>query len=178
MSWLRVDDRFADHPKIGALTDREFRIWVRTLCYCARYRDPTVDDATLAAVKGLDRKRVERFFELDLLDREADSFVIHDWHEYAPKDPTGADRQAKWRATRNGRVTDKVTDDAVTNAVTEPSLARAGARASPSRPVPEEQNPVTPTALEGPPNGSGHGEEELDRVNRLLADAALQDMPQ
>lgn len=108
MSWLRVDDGFADHPKIGKLTDLEFRVWMRTLCYCARYRDPTVDESTVAAVSGLDKKKVEKFTGLGLLDPEGESCVVHDWLTYAPKDPTNADRQAQWRASRNGKVTDEV----------------------------------------------------------------------
>jgi hypothetical protein len=109
MSWLKIDDGFADHPKVGALSDREFRVWMRVLCYCARYRDPTVDDATIAGISGLDPKKVGRYHEVGLLDRQGDSFLVHDWNVYAPKDPTNAERQAKWRANRNGTVTENVT---------------------------------------------------------------------
>jgi len=174
MSWLRVDDRFADHPKIGALTDREFRIWVRTLCYCARYRDPTVDAATIAGVSGLDSKKVGRFLEVELLDQTGDSLVIHDWNEYAPKDPSGADRQAKWRAARNGRVTDTVTEE-VTAPDRYETVSRAQERAGVSVPSRKDQDPVTPTVLQD--DGSGPGEIDLNRVNQLLAQAAIEDMP-
>jgi hypothetical protein len=110
VSWLRIDDGFADHPKIGVLTDKEFRAWVKVLCYCARYRDPTVDAATIAAVNGLTAAMVARYATLGLLDAHGESQVIHDWATYAPKDPSGADRQAKWRASRNGDVAKLVTD--------------------------------------------------------------------
>jgi hypothetical protein len=36
VSWLRIDDAFAEHPKIEALADRSFRLHVAALCYCAR----------------------------------------------------------------------------------------------------------------------------------------------
>lgn len=112
MSWLRIDDAFADHPKIGQLTDREFRVWMKTLCYCARYKDPTVDATTIGSVAGLDSRKINRFAELGLLDDLGASRVIHDWQVYAPKDPTGAERQAHWRAAnRNGHITAGVTED-------------------------------------------------------------------
>lgn len=37
MSWVRLDDGFADHPKIAALDDRAFRIHIWALCYSARH---------------------------------------------------------------------------------------------------------------------------------------------
>lgn len=111
MSWLRIDDGFAFHPKIGKLSDRNFRVWMRVLCHCSRYEDPTVDEATIGEVKGLTEATVARFAEVGLLDKSGHSFEIHDWAKYQPKDSTGAERQAKWRARRNGRVTVNVTDD-------------------------------------------------------------------
>lgn len=110
MSWLRIDDGFADHPKIGVLTDKEFRVWMKTLCYCARYQDPTVDEATMGSISGLSVKTLARFVGLGLLDKRLTSHVVHDWVAYAPKDSTGAERQAKWRANRNGHVTARVTE--------------------------------------------------------------------
>lgn len=114
MSWLRIDDGFANHPKIAKLTDREFRVWLRTLCYCARYQDPSVDDATLAEVKGLEVAKIARFAEIGLLDSIGEAYEVHDWQTYTAKDLTGTERQAKWRARRaksNGRVTEKVTHE-------------------------------------------------------------------
>ncbi len=110
MTWLRVDDGFASHPKIGKLSDKDFRIWVRVLCHCARYEDPTVDDATMGEVKDLTEARIKRFHELRLLDKSGHAYEVHDWVKYLPKDKTGADRQALWRARRNGRVTVDVTE--------------------------------------------------------------------
>lgn len=105
MSWLKLDDGFASHPKIGALSHYEFRVWLRLLCFCARYQDPSVDQVALNEVSGLTPARVARFSELCLLDREGPAYVVHDWLSYQPRDATGAERQAAWRARRNGRVT-------------------------------------------------------------------------
>jgi hypothetical protein len=98
LSWLRIDDRMASHPKIAQLTDREFRIWMRLLSFCAAYQDPSVDKVALSEVNGLSPVIVTRFAALDLLDIAGDSYEIHDWTHFQPKDLTGADRQARWRA--------------------------------------------------------------------------------
>lgn len=36
MTWLKIDDRFAENPKVSALRDEAFRLHVAALCYCAR----------------------------------------------------------------------------------------------------------------------------------------------
>jgi hypothetical protein len=123
LSWLRIDDGFASNPKIAALSDRELRIWLRTLCYCAKVKDPTVDSVVLKEVSGLTPKTVGRFAELHLLDVSGHEHEVHDWLKYLPKDSTNAERQANWRARRNASsngivtvevtvpVTEIVTDD-------------------------------------------------------------------
>lgn len=37
MTCVKLDDAFADHPKVVGLTDRAFRVHVRALCYCGRF---------------------------------------------------------------------------------------------------------------------------------------------
>lgn len=137
MAWLRIDDGFASHPKLAQLTDREFRVWMRLLCYCGRHRDPTVDEATIREVNGLNKRAISRFTSLSLLDPVDESWEVHDWLTYQPKDATNAARQAKWRsrvtalrnAERNGEVTEP---DRYGN-----GPSRAGTRGkAPSRPVP------------------------------------------
>jgi len=36
MAWVRLDDDFTDNAKIAGLSDRDFRGWIRLLCYCGR----------------------------------------------------------------------------------------------------------------------------------------------
>ena len=103
MSWLRVDDGFASHPKIAQLSNAEFRVWMRTLCYCARYQDPTIDQVAISEVPGLTPAVVMKFSGLGLVDPMGNGLEIHDWERYQPKDATGAERQARWRA-RNAAI--------------------------------------------------------------------------
>ena len=109
MAWLRIDDGFASHPKIAAISDRELRVWLRVLCYCAKTRDPTVDDTTIREVPGLTKRLVSRYENAGLLDAGDNGHEVHDWLVYLPKDATNAERQARWRGKRNGRVTPAVT---------------------------------------------------------------------
>ena len=98
MPWLRIDDGFPSHPKIGRLSDRHFRVWIRVLTHAARYNDPTVDEGTMREVMGLDAKAVERFAELRLLDRNGTGWRIHDWDEYSPR--TSTERVRRHRETK------------------------------------------------------------------------------
>jgi hypothetical protein len=36
MGWVRLDDNFADHPKVIALSDPAFRLYIQALCYSNR----------------------------------------------------------------------------------------------------------------------------------------------
>jgi len=37
MTWIKLDNRAIDHPKVASLTDRAFRWWVRGLCYASAF---------------------------------------------------------------------------------------------------------------------------------------------
>lgn len=145
MSWLRIDDGFTSNSKVVQLSDREFRVWMRTLCHCGRSQDPTVDEGTLSEVAGLTRPLVKKLADLRLLDEVGEVWEVHDWPHYQPKDATGADRQARWRARKRlSDVTNTVTA-VVTDGVTEP-LPRARARTR-DRPDPSRTHTAKP-ALE------------------------------
>lgn len=37
MAWIKIDDAFADHPKVIGLSDKAFRTHIEGLCYSGRY---------------------------------------------------------------------------------------------------------------------------------------------
>ena len=130
MPWLRIDDKFPRHPKVTQLTDREFRVHVRVLCYCAEYRTAgLVTTGMLAEVPGLTKKVIDRFINLGVWDEDGSGYRVHDFEHYNPKDPSAAERQQRVRDKKRdadrdvGRDADR--DAAVT--VTSPH-AQAGAR--------------------------------------------------
>lgn len=140
MSWLRLDDGFAQHPKVAALSDREFRHWIRLLTWCARYKTGgDVPDYALREL-AIGSKVRAAFVELGLLDEDDEGLTVHDWEQFNP--PSGAERQKRYRdrkknATRN--VTRYVTSD-------EP-LARARQRAGNGNGVEALGKNVNPSEL-------------------------------
>jgi len=159
MTWLRIEDGFMENPKILQLTDHQFRLWMRILCFCARAKDPTVDELTIRAVPGLGWKRLVGFLDVGLLDRVGGAYEVHDWLKYQPKDPTGASRQARFRARRNALRNGEVTDD------------DRYRNAPPSRPVeafPSGESLSLPTAVD-------IGEKEGAKADK--AEAAASDEP-
>lgn len=101
MSWLRIDDGFAEHYKIAELTDREFRVWLRILCYAARNngRSGHLTAAMRREIVGLSVPVTDRLLALGLLDQgdQEGVLAVHDWTTYNPKDPTAAERAKRYR---------------------------------------------------------------------------------
>jgi hypothetical protein len=131
MSWTRLDDAFCSDKLIVRLSDHEFRVFLRLLCHCGKQEDPTVDKITIKEVPGLTPHMVAKMATRigtetsALLDQVGDCYEVHDWAHFQPKDKTGADRQAAWRARHT--VT-KVT-----------KTSRARVKTNKLVPVPEEQ---------------------------------------
>lgn len=106
MSWLRLDDGFADGPKISHLTDAQAWRWVRVLLYCARFEtDGHVPEPVLKR-EGLWRIRADlvRFELLD--DRVENGLWVHDFLDYNPSHEDKERERERWReykrASRNG----------------------------------------------------------------------------
>jgi hypothetical protein len=128
VSWLRLDDKFAEHPKFAGWTPREKWAWLSVMSYCARYRTGGIipDDLRLLP-KDCDKKLVEKARESGWLETNPDTGVetIHDWDFYNPSDATQATRQARFRQKRNGP------RNAPRNGESNAPHARAGAPAAP-----------------------------------------------
>jgi len=86
MAWLRIDDGFAQHPKIVQLSAKDRWTWLELLCYCARYRtEGQVPGGIAEVVRGCTPAFLTRCGELRLLDKTGeDLYEIHDWIEYNP----------------------------------------------------------------------------------------------
>ncbi|RPH52616.1 MAG: hypothetical protein EHM91_00120 [Planctomycetota bacterium] len=37
MPWIKLADNAPRHPKVAALSDRAFRVWIQSLCYAAEF---------------------------------------------------------------------------------------------------------------------------------------------
>lgn len=176
MTWLRVDPGFVLHPKIVELTDREFRAWVRLLCYCAQAEDPTVDASTIANVPRVFRRDCARFAALGLLDPVGEKHEVHNWIKYLPKD-TPAERQAAWRARKAlaadvTRASTPTSTSASTNGSTETSTSRArhfGSYSDLDSDVDSKAGLSSSSAREGLPESHSQGDDRKgDPVIALL----------
>ena len=111
MPWLREDDSELLNPKIGKLTDSEYRALHALRQFCARARRdgqfaladlPFSAYLTRTTPKVVTRQQLDTFVRLGLVEAAGDDYTIHDWQDYNPKDPTAAERQARYRARTRG----------------------------------------------------------------------------
>src|SRR5437016_2129606 len=86
MSWVKLDDGFAEHPKVSALTDRAFRLYLTGLCYCARnLTDGTLPPRglrTVLAGSGATKKHVLELVGAGLWEVDGDEHSVHDYLSY------------------------------------------------------------------------------------------------
>ena len=53
MTWIKLNDNAPRHPKIAALSDRGFRVWIHSLCYAAEFlTDGIIPVAFLVTVQA------------------------------------------------------------------------------------------------------------------------------
>lgn len=169
MAWLRLDDGFTDHRKIVKLkTDQRRWTWLRILIYTARFRSAEIPDDVSYMIPTATPKYLEECVEIGLLDRKDDgSLVVHDWSDYQPKDPTKAERQARWRA-KNDKPVDAPVDGDVDEPVDDengPSRVAARARPVPSPPV--SATTAAAGSTQDTPEPAAADELTLQVLNRL-----------
>ncbi len=84
MPWVRLDDSFADHPKIVGLSDTAFRAHVSALCYCNRH---LTDGAfPVSALANVSPTASAELVKAGLWSKQVASgcFAIHDYLDYQP----------------------------------------------------------------------------------------------
>jgi hypothetical protein len=96
------------NPKVAKLTDAEFRAWHYALA-SARMMNPTGQWASrdyLDAALGEYKAHIDRLIEVDLLRVDDDGTLLSanwDVNQKGITDPTGAERQARWREREKSR---------------------------------------------------------------------------
>lgn len=107
MSWLKIDDGFAENSKVDALSDRAFRLHVAALCYCAR----NLTDGALApkavkvvcAIVRASKKHVQELIEVSLwIPANDGEYTIKDFNEYNPPASKVKEQRAKARERMQG----------------------------------------------------------------------------
>ena len=103
MTWVKIDDRFPDHPKALALGD-DYNdcvvLHLRGLCYCAA----NLTDGFIPGriFKGYD-EQIERLVEVGLWRKAQGGFRVHDYLEYNPsRDEALAQRESRSERGKKG----------------------------------------------------------------------------
>jgi hypothetical protein len=109
MAWSRLDDQLYDNMKVLSFSHPAFRLWVCSITYSNRQQ--TRGHLTQAAAVALARqqrvqaKAIQELVAKGGWDKNGDGgYVVHDYEQFNPHDPTAAERMRRHRA--KGRVTE------------------------------------------------------------------------
>lgn len=105
MSWFRVDDMWADSPKVDSISDVAARLWTICGTWCSkkenlklngfvpraalqtitkrRWSDEVIE---LAVVDLVETSKLGGFYESGLWEPVEGGWLFHDWDEYKPRD--------------------------------------------------------------------------------------------
>ncbi len=107
MSWVKLDDQFADHPKVLSAGPVAAWLWVCGLAYCARYlTDGLIPTSALKKLADVEdpQSLAAKLVEVGLWDEAEGGWMVHDYHEWQPtgeevreKRKKSLERMAKWR---------------------------------------------------------------------------------
>ena len=167
MTWIKIDDQFADHPKFVARTDPAIATWVRALAYSSRYLTDGVIPKAAQRLIGPDIA-IDELLEAGLLLDGYDSWVIHDYTEHQrSRAEVEADREKNAERSRAYRSRKR-------HGVTDPS--RHGARDV--RVTDPESESDTETdhhhRLQPKPNQPGPDDELIQQAIDLVVDRRCQ----
>ena len=86
MGWVRIDDNFADHPKVIGLSDSAFRLFITGLCYANRQlTDGVIPYQMVSNWVGDDPfKPSDELEDQNLWERVDKGFTIRSYTEYQP----------------------------------------------------------------------------------------------
>ena len=84
VTWVKLDDSFAEHPKIANLSDGAFRSHLSALCYAARLlTDGWVPTGILPQIRA-NKRVVAELVGAGLWEEEERGYRLHDFLEYNP----------------------------------------------------------------------------------------------
>lgn len=163
MAWVRIHDGAMSHPKVLALSDRAFRVWVNGLSYCQMHLTDGFIPDRASGIVGTTVKSVSELCSVGLWEANPAGWTVHDYLQWNDsrevvrgKRDSAAERKAKWKAaqasgTRSGRV----------------PLAERGTTPTPLHAT-STKNPPTP------PKGGRSGKptrDERQRAERMIKHA-------
>ncbi len=129
--WFRLYTDAMRDPKVGRLSDKDFRLWVELLSVAAENDGhiPPVDDLRIILKRRLDHlsSAVDRLISIGLIDCLADGYAPHNWEKRQYKSDVSTARVRKYR--EKGNVSETAPD---TDTDTDNTLAKASGADAPS----------------------------------------------
>ncbi len=147
MTWVRIDDRFAQHPKVVAAGPLAMAMQVAALGYCNReLTDGFVPRAIARTLLDMDPDAgvtadassvIARLVEAGMWEVEHGGYRIHDYHEYQPsKEQVLRERELTRKRVESFRERNAV-GNAVTNGSVTPAPVPVSRTRIPVGPLPE-----------------------------------------
>ena len=132
MSWAKIDDQFSEHPKVIEAGPLAGWLYVRGLCYAAKYlTDGFISDAQaqqLALFAGSSPELLQKLVDCSLWERVNGGYQIHDYLDY---NPTAASVRAEREAAKTRMQNKRGKKDVFAGSSPEHSQNFAGSSASP-----------------------------------------------
>jgi|GEM_PF-3118815 len=99
MPYAQIDTEALSHPKVLALSDAAFRLWVASLAYCQRHlTDGALPEACLVALGvRVHAKQVDELVSRRLWDRTEDGYQVHDYLQWNTSRAAVEQRRAEAR---------------------------------------------------------------------------------
>jgi hypothetical protein len=83
MPWVRIDENAMEHPKVAALPDGAFRLWVTGLAYCQKFlKDGFISDVAMKGLRGYTAARRDALVTCGLWDAVDGGAQVHDYLEW------------------------------------------------------------------------------------------------
>jgi hypothetical protein len=125
MSYFRIDDRANDNPKLLAISDGAFRLWVEGGLFCNRHlTDGLILDMALRGFRYATKKRVQELTAGILWDAVDGGYRMHDYLDWndskdviEAKKQSGRERVKRWR-NGDGNAVSNTVGNALPNAYT------------------------------------------------------------
>jgi len=104
MTWVRIDDGFADHPKIIAAGPMALVAQVRALCYCSRHlTDGRISEEAVKTILSGLSVTADEMLQAKLWQKSNSGYRVHDYLAYNPnRHDTLELRRKKAQAGRAG----------------------------------------------------------------------------
>ena len=175
MAWVRIDDGFAEHPKVLRVGSDAAWLHIAALCHCNRVQTDGVIHAEM--LPRLSDKRsplrlVEKLVAVGMWDVHPDGWAIHDYLDYQPsKEELAARRQVRAEAGRLGGIRSGEVRRSKAEATDEANGKQTGSKLlglglkqtrTPSRPVP------TPPVTSFPQSSSLYADGPFDGREDLI----------